>query len=79
MNLSFDINTHEGDKVVVSLSSSYPYLKDIFPTQSKEFELVEVSIIREWEEISLLISIGIIFLNFCFNGIAKKRRNIGPI
>jgi len=47
MNLSFDINTQEGDKVVVSLSSSYPYLKDIFPAQSKGFELVEVSIIRE--------------------------------
>ena len=47
MNLSFDINTHEGDKVIVSLSSSYPYLKDIFPAQSQEFELVEVSIIRE--------------------------------
>jgi hypothetical protein len=47
MNLSFDINTQEGDKVVVSLSSSYPYLKDIFPAQSQEFELVEVSIIRE--------------------------------
>ena len=47
MNLSFDIKTQEGDKVVVSLSSSYPYLKDIFPAQSQEFELVEVSIIRE--------------------------------
>jgi len=47
MNLSFDINTQEGDKVVVSLSSSYPYLKSIFPTLSQEFELVEVSIIRE--------------------------------
>jgi len=47
MNLSFDILTQEGDKVVVSLSSSYPYLKSIFPTLSQEFELVEVSIIRE--------------------------------
>ena len=47
MNLSFAIKTQEGDKVVVSLSSSYPYLKDIFPAQSQEFELVEVSIIRE--------------------------------
>ena len=27
MNLSFDINTQEGDKVVVSLSSSYPYIE----------------------------------------------------
>ena len=47
MYLSFDINTQEGVKVVVSLSSSYPYLKDIFPAQAQEFELVEVGIIRE--------------------------------
>lgn len=47
MNLSFEINTQEGDKVIVSLYSSYPYLKDLFPNISQSFEIVEVSIIRE--------------------------------
>lgn len=47
MNLSFDINTQEGDKVIVSLSSSYAYLKELFPSKADEFELLEVSIIRE--------------------------------
>ena len=43
MNLSFDINTQEGDKIIVSLSSSYP----AFPGIALGFELIEVSIIRE--------------------------------
>lgn len=47
MNLSFDINTQEGDKVIVSLCSSYAYLKELIPNQKEEFELLEVSIIRE--------------------------------
>lgn len=47
MNLSFDINTQEGDKVIVSLVSSYPYLRDIAPSGIPEFELLEVSIIRD--------------------------------
>ena len=47
MNLSFDIYTQEGDKVIVSLSSSYAYLKDIIPEHAIDFELLEVSIIRE--------------------------------
>ena len=47
MNLSFDINTQEGDKVIVSLVSSYPYLRDIAPASIPEFELLEVSIIRD--------------------------------
>ena len=34
MNLSFDINTQEGDKVIVSLSSSYAYLRELVPDQS---------------------------------------------
>lgn len=47
MNLSFDINTQKGDKVIVSLVSSYPYLRDIAPAGIPEFELLEVSIIRD--------------------------------
>ncbi|MBO4625435.1 MAG: hypothetical protein J5646_08105 [Bacteroidales bacterium] len=47
MNLSFDINTQEGDKVIVSLVSSYPYLRDIAPAGIPDFELLEVSIIRD--------------------------------
>ena len=47
MNLSFDIHTWEGDKVIVSLSSSYAYLKELLPDQAEDFELLEVSIIRE--------------------------------
>ena len=47
MNMSFDINTQEGDKVIVSLVSSYPYLHDIAPADIPDFELLEVSIIRE--------------------------------
>lgn len=43
MNLSFDINTQGGDKIIVSLSSSYP----AFPGIALGFELIEVSIIRE--------------------------------
>ena len=46
MNLSFDIITQEGDKVIVSLVSSYPYLRDIAPDGIPDFELLEVSIIR---------------------------------
>ena len=47
MYLSFDINTKEGDKVLVSLSSSYSYIHDVLPAGIPDFDLVEVSIIRE--------------------------------
>ena len=46
MNLSFDIITQEGDKVIVSLVSLYPYLREIAPDGVPDFELLEVSIIR---------------------------------
>ncbi len=47
MNLSFDINTQEGDRIIVSLFSSYSWLKEIVPAGADDFEIVEVSIIRE--------------------------------
>lgn len=47
MYLSFDINTREGDKVLVSLSSSYSYIHDVLPADIPDFDIVEVSIIRE--------------------------------
>ena len=47
MNLSFDINTQEGDRIIVSLSSSYSWLYEIVPVDAVDFEIVEVSIIRE--------------------------------
>lgn len=47
MNLSFDINTREGDIIIVSLSSSYAYLKELLPDQSEAFEVLEVSLIRK--------------------------------
>ena len=47
MNLSFDVITREGDKVIVSLTSFYPYISeligDIFPL----LEIVEIAIVRE--------------------------------
>ena len=33
--------------MIVSISSSYAYLRELIPDQSEEFELLEVSIIRE--------------------------------
>lgn len=57
MNLSFDINTQEGDKVIVSLVSSYPYLNEIAPVGVPEFELLEVSIIRDREAGPIKISV----------------------
>lgn len=29
MNLSFDVTTREGDKVIVSLTSFYPYITEL--------------------------------------------------
>ena len=47
MYLSFEINTQEGDKVLVSLCSSYPYLQDILTPGAPSFDLLEVCIVRE--------------------------------
>lgn len=57
MNLSFEINSQEGDKVIVSLFSSYSYLKDLLPDYSQNFELVEVSIIRKEGEAPIKVEI----------------------
>lgn len=47
MNLSFDVITKEGDKLVVSLTSFYPYMDELIGNMFSGMELVEISIYRE--------------------------------
>lgn len=47
MNLSFDVITREGDKIVVSLNSFYPYISELFGDLFPQLEIVEITIVRE--------------------------------
>ena len=47
MNLSFDVITREGDKVVVSLISFYPYISELVGDKFPQLEIVEITIVRE--------------------------------
>jgi len=47
MNLSFDVITKEGDKIIVSLTSFYPYIKELIGDVFPQLEIVEISIVRE--------------------------------
>lgn len=47
MNLSFDVTTREGDKVIVSLTSFYPYIAKLVGDRFPQLEIVEISIVRE--------------------------------
>lgn len=47
MNLSFDVITREGDKVIVSLTSFYPYISELIGDKFPLLEIVEIAIVRE--------------------------------
>lgn len=47
MNLSFEVISREGDKVVVSLTSFYSYVKELTGDLFPHLEIVEITIIRE--------------------------------
>lgn len=47
MNLSFDVITREGDKIVVSLNSFYPYISELIGDLFPQLEIVEITIVRE--------------------------------
>ena len=47
MNLSFDVITKEGDKIIVSLTSFYPYITQLIGDRFPQLEIVEITIIRE--------------------------------
>ena len=47
MNLSFDVITKEGDKIVVSLNSFYPYITKLVGKTFPNLDIVEITIIRE--------------------------------
>lgn len=47
MNLSFDVITKEGDKIIVSLTSFYPYIKELIGDVLPQLEIVEISFFRE--------------------------------
>lgn len=47
MNLSFDVITKEGDKIIVSLTSFYPYIVQLIGDRFPQLEIVEITIIRE--------------------------------
>ena len=47
MNLSFDVITKEGDKIVVSLNSLYPYISELLGDLFPKLEIVEITIVRE--------------------------------
>ncbi|MBO7284901.1 MAG: hypothetical protein J6U71_07565 [Bacteroidales bacterium] len=41
-----DINTLEGDKLVVSLCCNYPFIKEVLPADYKHLDIIEISIDR---------------------------------
>ena len=41
-----DINTLEGDKLVVSLCCNYPFIKEALPADYKYLDIIEISIDR---------------------------------
>lgn len=48
MEISFEINTEKGDSLVVSLLSSYDFIKEVVNhSGSAEIEIIDVSIIRK--------------------------------
>lgn len=47
MNLSFDVIAKEGDKIVVSLNSFYPYISELIGDIFPQLEIVEITIVRE--------------------------------
>ena len=38
-----DINTLEGDKLVVSLCCNYPFIKEVLPADYKHLDIIEIS------------------------------------
>ena len=66
MNITFDINTQEGDKLIVSLFS-YPFLSQSIGV-TNGMEIVEISIARE-------TGTGVVPIKV-FGEIAKKLINI---
>lgn len=48
MEISFEINTEKGDAIVVSLLSSYQFIKDIVDqSRFSDIEVIDVSIVRK--------------------------------
>ena len=63
MDYTFEIKTHEGDEIIVSLMSPYNFIKEILPKDSlNDLELIEISIIRKNGEnlipVDVLLSIA---------------------
>lgn len=63
MDYTFEIKTHEGDEIIVSLMSPYNFIKEILPKDSLNgLELIEISIIRKNGEnlipVDVLLSIA---------------------
>lgn len=47
MNVSFEIRTYEGDELIVSLSSSYDFVKEVVGGQGlPDVEVIDMSIVR---------------------------------
>ncbi len=48
MNISFEIRTYEGDELIVSLSSSYDFVKELVGSRGlPDIEIIDMSIVRK--------------------------------
>lgn len=54
MEVTFEINTYEGDGLIVSLSSSYDYIKEFVGSKGyPPIEVIDMSIIRKKREFNI--------------------------
>ncbi|MCF0164843.1 MAG: hypothetical protein HUJ92_06125 [Bacteroidales bacterium] len=47
MEVTYRINTREGDELIISLSSTYPHIKDLLAPYFCDIEIIDMSIVRK--------------------------------